>query len=103
MYRTHNCAELRVADIGKTVTLAGWVQYNRDFGGMTFIDLRDGYGITQLVFGMDINKALCEKARTLGREFVIQTTGGVSERTNKNQNLPTGDIEVIVSELNVLN
>jgi aspartyl-tRNA synthetase len=103
MYRTHNCGELRKENIGQTVTLSGWVQYNRDFGGMTFIDLRDRYGITQLVFSMDMDAALCEKARTLGREYVIQVTGLVSERSNKNPNLPTGDIEVIVAELHVLN
>jgi aspartyl-tRNA synthetase len=103
MYRTHTCGELRETNINQTVTLSGWVQYNRDFGGMTFIDLRDRFGITQLVFGMDLDKALCEKARTLGREFVVQAKGNVSERSNKNKNIPTGDIEVIVSELNILN
>jgi len=103
MYRTHTCGELRPEHVNQTVTLSGWVQYNRDFGGMTFIDLRDRYGITQLVFGMDIDPALCEKARALGREFVIQITGKVSERSNKNKNLPTGDIEIIVKELNILN
>jgi aspartyl-tRNA synthetase len=103
MYRTHTCGELRPAHINQTVTLSGWVQVNRDFGGMTFIDLRDRFGITQLVFGMDIDIILCEKARTLGREFVIQATGLVSERSNKNMNIPTGEIELIVAELHVLN
>lgn len=103
MYRTHTCGELRPQHINQTVTLSGWVQYNRDFGGMTFVDLRDRYGITQLVFGMDIHAGLCETARTLGREYVIQVSGKVSERSNKNPNLPTGDIEIIVDEIQVLN
>jgi aspartyl-tRNA synthetase len=103
MFRSHTCGELRLSDKGKTVTLAGWVQHNRDFGGMTFIDLRDRYGITQLVFNMATNAALCEKARALGREFVIQATGKVSERSNKNPNIPTGDVEITVEELNILN
>ncbi len=103
MYRTHTCGELRSEHINQTVTLSGWVQYNRDFGGMTFIDLRDRFGITQLVFGMDIDNNLCEKARTLGREFVVQVTGKVNERSNKNNNIPTGDIEIIVTELTLLN
>jgi len=103
MYRTHTCGELRSDHVNQTVTLSGWVQYNRDFGGMTFIDLRDRYGITQLVFGMDIDAGLCEKARTLGREFVIQVTGKVNERSNKNKNIPTGDIEIVVESLTILN
>lgn len=103
MYRTHNCGELRMENIREEITLAGWVQYNRDFGGMTFIDLRDRYGLTQLVFGMDIDAKLCEEARKLGREFVIQVRGRVSERSNKNKNIPTGDVEVIVDELTLLN
>ena len=103
MYRSHTCGELRSEHVNQTVTLSGWVQYNRDFGGMTFIDLRDRYGITQLVFGMDIDAGLCEKARNLGREFVIQVTGKVSERSNKNKNIPTGDIEIVVENLIILN
>ncbi len=103
MYRTHNCGELRLPDAGKTVTLAGWVQSRRDFGGLTFIDLRDRYGITQLVFSMDEDRALCERARKLGREFVIQATGLVRERSNKNPDRPTGDIEIDVRQLEVLN
>jgi len=103
MYRTHTCGELRSVNINQTVTLSGWVQYNRDFGGMTFIDLRDRYGITQLVFGMDIDSKLCEKARSLGREYVIQATGKVNQRSNINKNIPTGDIEIIVTELRILN
>lgn len=103
MYRTHTCGELRLSDINKQVTLAGWVQRTRKMGGMTFVDLRDRYGITQLVFNEDINKELCERANKLGREFVIQIIGSVNERYSKNENIPTGDIEIIVSELNVLN
>ena len=103
MYRTTTCGELRAANIGQTVTLAGWVQRIRKMGGMTFIDLRDRYGITQLAFNQEINAELCEKANHLGREYVIQITGAVAERYSKNANMPTGDIEIIVSELNVLN
>ncbi|MDR0429291.1 MAG: aspartate--tRNA ligase [Tannerellaceae bacterium] len=103
MYRTKTCGELRVANINESVTLAGWVQKTRKMGGMTFVDLRDRYGITQLVFNQDVNAALCEKANKLGREYVIQVTGMVRERSNKNTNIPTGEIEVIASELNVLN
>ena len=103
MFRTYTCGELRLADAGKNVTLAGWVQRTRKMGGMTFVDLRDRYGITQLVFNTDVNAELCERANHLGREFVIQVKGQVSERSSKNANLPTGDIEIIVSELNVLN
>lgn len=103
MYRTQTCGELRLSDAKKKVTLAGWVQRSRNLGGMTFIDLRDRYGITQLVFNMDSNADLCRKARELGREFVIQVKGTVAERSNKNAQLPTGDIEILVDELNVLN
>ena len=103
MYRTTTCGELRAANIGQTVTLAGWVQRIRKMGGMTFIDLRDRYGITQLAFNQEVNTKLCEKANHLGREYVIQITGAVAERYSKNANMPTGDIEIIVSELNVLN
>ncbi len=103
MYRTNTCGELRITDSGKKVTLAGWVQRIRKMGGMTFIDLRDRYGITQLVFNSDADSFLFESANKLGREFVIQVTGTVEERSNKNPNLPTGEIEIIVSELNVLN
>ena len=103
MYRTHNCGELRIADVNKQVTLAGWVQRSRKMGGMTFVDLRDRYGITQLVFNEEVDAALCEEANKLGREYVIQVTGVVNERFNKNKNLPTGDIEIIVNKLNVLN
>lgn len=103
MYRTHTCGELRLSDAGQLVTLGGWIQRSRDLGGMTFIDLRDRYGITQLVFNMETNAALCEEARKLGREYVIQVKGRVAERENKNPKLPTGDIEIIVNELKVLN
>lgn len=102
MYRTHTCGELRISDVDKKVTLAGWVQRSRKMGGMTFVDLRDRYGISQLVFNEEDNVALCEQANKLGREYVIQVKGIVKERFNKNENLSTGDIEVIVSELNVL-
>ena len=103
MYRTHTCGELRLSDVNKQVTLAGWVQRSRKMGGMTFIDLRDRYGLTQLVFNEEVDAALCEQANHLGREFVIQVKGVVSERFSKNVNLPTGDIEIIVNELQVLN
>ncbi|MCF2602389.1 aspartate--tRNA ligase [Parabacteroides distasonis] len=103
MYRTRTCGDLRLADEGLVVTLAGWVQRTRKMGGMTFVDLRDRYGITQLVFNMEQDAALCEQANHLGREFVIQVTGTVRERSSKNANLPTGEIELIVSKLNVLN
>jgi aspartyl-tRNA synthetase len=102
MYRTHTCGELRISDVDKNVTLAGWVQRSRKMGGMTFVDLRDRYGISQLVFNEEDNADLCDKANKLGREYVIQVKGVVKERSNKNKNLPTGDIEIIVSELNVL-
>lgn len=103
MFRTHTCGELRVSDVNKTVTLAGWVQRARKMGGMTFVDLRDRYGITQLVFNEAVNAELCEQANKLGREFVIQVEGAVNERSNKNMNIPTGEIEITVSKLNVLN
>jgi aspartyl-tRNA synthetase len=103
MYRTHTCGDLRLADIGTTVTLSGWVSVSRDLGGLTFTDLRDRYGITQLVFDMDDDATLCEQARKLGREYVIQATGDVRERASKNPNRDTGDIEIRVTGLRVLN
>ena len=103
MYRTHTNGELRLSDAGKQVTLAGWVQRSRKMGALTFVDLRDRYGITQLVFNEETNAPLCERANKLGREFVIQVTGTVAERYSKNKNIPTGDIEIEVSELTVLN
>jgi aspartyl-tRNA synthetase len=103
MLRTNTCGELTIADINKIVTLAGWVQKGRDLGGMTFIDLRDRYGITQLVFNMETNQSLCEQARKLGREFVISVIGRVAERSNKNAKIETGDIEIIVDEFTILN
>lgn len=103
MYRTHNCGALRISDVGNEVTLSGWNQISRDLGGLTFVDLRDRYGITQLVFNMDENAELCERARKLGREYVLRVTGVVKERSNKNPNRPTGDIEIEVSHLEVLN
>ena len=103
MYRTCTCGELNIAHVGKEVTLSGWLQRSRDLGGMTFIDLRDRYGITQLVFNMETNAELCEKARKLGREYVLQVKGLVAERSSKNNKIPTGEIEIIVSELTVLN
>ncbi|PCJ87499.1 MAG: aspartate--tRNA ligase [Flavobacteriales bacterium] len=103
MLRTHTCGELCIDDVGKEVALCGWVQRNRDLGGMTFLDARDRYGITQLVFNMETNAELCKKARGLGREFVIKAKGKVTERSNKNPNLATGDIELIAEELIVLN
>ena len=103
MFRTNTCGELRLSDAGKNVTLAGWVQRVRKMGGMTFVDLRDRYGITQIVFNNELDAALNEAANHLGREFVIQVKGAVSERTSKNPNMPTGDIEILASELNILN
>ncbi len=103
MYRTHTCGQLRIADAGTKVTLAGWVQRSRKMGGMTFIDLRDRYGITQLVFNTEDDQALNDAAAKLGREYVIQAEGTVRERESKNKNIPTGDIEIIVSKLTVLN
>jgi aspartyl-tRNA synthetase len=103
MYRTHNCGELRMADAGKEVTLSGWVQASRDFGALTFIDLRDRYGITQLVFNIEDDQELCERARQLGREFVIRAKGKVRERSNKNPNRPTGEVEIEMKGLDILN
>ena len=103
MYRSHNCGELRASHIGQGVTLSGWVQKGRDLGGMTFVDLRDRYGITQLVFNLDANEELTMAARKLGREFVVQIKGQVEERSSKNSNRATGDIEINVTELKVLN
>ena len=103
MLRTNTCGELRLEDVNKEVTLCGWVQKSRDLGGMTFIDLRDRYGLTQLVFNLDWDSNLCKQARALGREFVLQITGTVIERENKNRNTPSGDIEIKVSVLTILN
>lgn len=103
MYRTHTCGALRTEHIDQEVTLAGWVQRSRDLGGMTFVDLRDRYGITQLAFNLEENSELCMQARKLGREFVIQVTGKVIERSSKNKNMPTGDIEIQVTNITVLN
>jgi len=103
MYRTHTCGELRLLDAGKTVELSGWVQRSRKMGGMTFVDIRDRYGITQLVFNSETNPTLFEQANTLGREFVIQIKGQVAERSNKNNNIETGEVEILVSSLIVLN
>ncbi len=103
MYRTHTCGALRLADEGKNITLAGWVQKSRDLGGMTFVDLRDRYGITQVVFNMEDQAELCEKARSWGREYVVQVAGTVAERSNKNPSMPTGDIEILAREVEVLN
>ncbi|MBQ9585158.1 MAG: aspartate--tRNA ligase [Muribaculaceae bacterium] len=102
MYRSKTCGELRLANEGESVTLAGWVQRTRKMGGMTFVDLRDRYGITQLVFNESNDAELCARANKLGREFCIQATGEVSERQSKNPNMPTGDIEIIVSDLTIL-
>jgi aspartyl-tRNA synthetase len=103
MYRSHTCGELRPSHIGSTVTLAGWMQRSRDLGGMTFIDLRDRYGITQLAFNVEDDAEMADKANKLGREFVIQVTGTVVERSSKNLQMPTGEIEIIVTELTILN
>lgn len=103
MYRTHTCGELTIKNVGQEVTLCGWLQRSRDLGGMTFVDLRDRYGITQLAFNMETNAELCEKARKLGREYVIQAKGVVIERSSKNSKIPTGEIEIEVKELNILN
>ena len=103
MYRSHTCGELRLEHVGTKVTLAGWMQRSRDLGGMTFIDLRDRYGLTQLAFNMELNAGLCEQARKLGREFVIQVEGEVIERSSKNKNIPTGEIEINVLSLHILN
>jgi aspartyl-tRNA synthetase len=103
MHRTHTCGELRITDINTTVILSGWLQKSRDLGGMTFIDLRDRYGITQLAFNMETNAALCEQARKCGREFVLKVTGKVIERSSKNANIPTGEIEIEVTNFEILN
>lgn len=103
MLRTHTCGELTISNIGISVVLAGWVQKSRDLGGMTFVDIRDRYGITQLVFNMETNPGLCIQARQLGREFVILAKGKVAERSNKNLKMDTGEIEIIVEDLEVLN
>jgi aspartyl-tRNA synthetase len=103
MYRTHNCGELTRNNVEEGVILSGWVQKSRDLGGMTFVDLRDRYGITQLVFNMETDANLCGEARKLGREFVIRAEGKVTERSNKNPQIPTGDIEILVKKLEVLN
>ena len=102
MYRTNTCGELRLQDAGKQVTLAGWVQRTRKMGGMTFVDVRDRYGITQIVFDESKNADLCQRANKLGREFCVQVKGEVSERESKNVKMPTGDIEILATELNVL-
>ncbi|MDQ3015756.1 MAG: aspartate--tRNA ligase [Bacteroidota bacterium] len=103
MYRTHTCGELRMDHVGTQVTLSGWVQASRDLGGLTFIDMRDRYGITQVVFNMDTDAALCQQARKLGREFVITVIGNVRERSSKNPKRPTGDIEIEATTLKTLN
>jgi len=103
MFRTNNCGELCLINVGKNTTLAGWVQRTRKMGGMTFVDIRDRYGITKLVFNQDVNASLFEQANFLGREYVIQVTGEVALRSNKNANMETDDIEILVSELNILN
>lgn len=103
MHRSHTCGELRPDHIGQTVTLSGWVQRARDLGGLTFVDLRDRYGITQLAFNMDSNADLCGQARKLGREFVVKVVGEVRERESKNLQIPTGEIEIDVTELTILN
>ena len=101
MFRTHTCGELRLQDVNKNVTLSGWVQTIRKFGSITFVDLRDRYGITQLLFSESLNEKL--EANPLGREFVLQVSGTVNERSNKNNNIPTGEIELIVNEFSIIN
>ena len=103
MYRTHTCGEIRTKNIGEIITLSGWVQKTRDLGGMTFIDVRDRYGITQVVFDMKKEENLCLMARKLGREFVIQVSGKVIERSSKNDKMPTGDVEIEANQLTILN
>ena len=103
MYRSNTCGELRISDVGKVVTLSGWVQRVRKMGGMTFVDLRDRYGLTQVVFNNAVDASLCDASNHLGREYVVQIKGEVAERSSKNASLPTGDIEIIASELTVLN
>lgn len=103
MYRTHTCGELRLSNVNQQVALSGWVQRARKMGGMTFVDIRDRYGVTQLVFNNETDADLCESANKLGREFVIQVKGIVAERSNKNNNIPTGEVEILVNELSILN
>ena len=103
MYRNKTCGELNLSNVNEEVTLAGWVHKIRKMGGITFIDLRDRYGITQLSFNEEVNPNLFEKANKLGREWVVQVVGKVTERSSKNPHIPTGDIEIIVSKLNILN
>jgi len=103
MHRTHNCGELNIENVGNKVILAGWVQKSRDLGGMTFIDLRDRYGITQITFNMDKQPALCNQAREFGREYVVQVTGVVVERSNKNSKMVTGEIEIKADKLKLFN
>ena len=101
--RTHTCGELTANNIGEKVTLCGWIQKIRKLGGMTFIDLRDRYGITQLAFNAETNPDLCKQIEPFGREWVIQVTGTVAERYSKNKNIPTGDIEILAEKITVLN
>jgi aspartyl-tRNA synthetase len=103
MLRTHTCGQLNISNLGETVTLCGWVQKSRDLGGTTFIDVRDRYGLTQLVLNTDTDANLRETGKQLGREFVIKVTGTVLERSNKNTKIPTGEIEITVTELEILN
>jgi len=101
--RTHTCGELNISHLGQSVTLCGWVQKSRDLGAMTFIDMRDRYGLTQLVLNTDSDAALRDKSRSLGREFVIKVSGTVIERASKNLKMPTGEIEIAVDTLEILN
>jgi aspartyl-tRNA synthetase len=103
MLRSHTCGELRIENVNQSIQLSGWVQKSRDLGGMTFVDIRDRYGITQVLFNMETNADLCMQARKLGREFVISVKGTVAERSNKNAKMATGNIEIIAEELNILN
>ena len=103
MYRDKTCGELRLSDAGQKATVAGWVQKTRKMGGMTFVDIRDRYGITQAVFNNEIDRALTDKANALGREYVVRVKGTVAERSSKNPNIPTGEIELIAEDLEVLN
>ena len=103
MVRTHNCGQLNASNVKEKVILSGWVQKTRDLGGMTFIDLRDRYGITQLTFNMDKEASLCTLARKIGREYVVRVEGNVVERSSKNKNIQTGDIEIEVQSLTILN
>ena len=103
MYRTHTCGELRIENLGQEVSLSGWIAKNRDFGSLTFIDLRDRYGITQIAFNEEVNASLIEQIRKTGREFVIQVKGNVVERSNKNTNIPTGEIEIQATQVEILN